>query len=195
MRHALARCYGGLNALIPIQKDVYVEYRVRRKTRGSDIFIRVMLVLLLMILFTMSFLLSPLMGSLAFIAYGITAFGFVYAWKFQKKLSIEYEYIFTNGSLDIDKILGKEERKRLYTVECKDMEFFEPYRPEKLESQKFDRRGFPCFSPADPNLYCFAYRDRTAGRSLVCINVSDELRGAISDAYERANRFPSLKNR
>jgi len=36
----------------------------------------------------------------------------------------EYEYIFTNGSLDIDKIIGKRSRKRLVSAECENFTSF-----------------------------------------------------------------------
>ena len=36
--------------------------------------------------------------------------------------NIEYEYAFTNGELDIDKIMSKSKRKRILTVSVKDFE-------------------------------------------------------------------------
>lgn len=39
----------------------------------------------------------------------------------------EYEYIFTNGELDIDKIIAKRKRKRLVTVEVKSLSDFGKY--------------------------------------------------------------------
>lgn len=35
------------------------------------------------------------------------------------EMEIEYEYIFTNGDLDIDKIIAKKKRKRLITVQAR----------------------------------------------------------------------------
>lgn len=35
--------------------------------------------------------------------------------------SVEYEYIVTNGTVDIDKIIGKRERRRILSFECKDI--------------------------------------------------------------------------
>lgn len=60
-------------------------------------------------------------------AFGLGAIGFalgcglVYGgfW-LVKRYDIEYEYIFTNGDLDIDKIMGASTRKRLITVKIAD---------------------------------------------------------------------------
>lgn len=39
------------------------------------------------------------------------------AFRLSKKLVVEYEYAFTNGELDVDKIIGKSKRKRLCSVQ------------------------------------------------------------------------------
>jgi len=36
--------------------------------------------------------------------------------------NIEYEYIITNGDLDIDRIVNQRSRKRVFTANCKDFE-------------------------------------------------------------------------
>ncbi len=48
--------------------------------------------------------------------------------------SIEYEYIITNGEMDIDKIIGKRKRKRMITLDLKSAEDFAPYPPEEDKS-------------------------------------------------------------
>lgn len=46
--------------------------------------------------------------------------------------SIEYEYIVTNKDLDIDRIKGKKNRKRLITVDLESAEFFGEYSERNL---------------------------------------------------------------
>lgn len=48
--------------------------------------------------------------------------------------NIEYEYIITNGEMDIDKIIGKRKRKRMITLDLKSAEDFAPYPPEEDKS-------------------------------------------------------------
>ena len=53
----------------------------------------------------------------------IIAVGAIYlAYMLVKRTNIEYEYIFTNGSFDIDVIYAKSSRKRIFSAECKDFE-------------------------------------------------------------------------
>lgn len=166
-----------------VRKDVYVEARFKRKSGGREIVIVIGLVLMILILFALSVLLGDMMGNYAFISWAILAFAVVYAWKFGKKLNVEYEYTFTNGDLDIDKVIAKEDRKHRYSVKCEDMEFFEPYdNPAKYAGMKFDRIAYPCTSKNDKGLYCFAFKEKTYGRCLVVINMTDELREAVENA-------------
>ncbi len=48
--------------------------------------------------------------------------------------NIEYEYIITNGEMDIDKIIGKRKRKRMITLDLKSAQDFAPYPPEEDKS-------------------------------------------------------------
>ncbi len=45
---------------------------------------------------------------------------------------IEYEYAFTNGELDIDKIIAQRKRKRVFSASCRDFEAFGKLDSEKL---------------------------------------------------------------
>jgi hypothetical protein len=44
----------------------------------------------------------------------------------KKKLYVEYEYVFTNGEIDIDKILEMKKRSRVLTFNVKDIELLAP---------------------------------------------------------------------
>ena len=46
--------------------------------------------------------------------------------------NVEFEYAFTNGKLDIDKIIAQRKRKRLFSANCRDFEAF-----GKLDSKNF----------------------------------------------------------
>lgn len=58
----------------------------------------------------------------------LIGFGLLYgAWFLAQHFSIEYEYILTNGDLDIDKITAKRTRKRLCTIKCSEIESIAKY--------------------------------------------------------------------
>lgn len=43
-----------------------------------------------------------------------------------KELDLEYEYLFVNGDLDIDKIMAKSKRKRIFSMTVEDLELLAP---------------------------------------------------------------------
>lgn len=58
------------------------------------------------------------------------------AYKISSLLNIEYEYIITNGTLDIDKIVNKSKRVRLTSVELSTVSVLEKYNPNKNYGDK-----------------------------------------------------------
>ena len=47
-------------------------------------------------------------------------------------LNLEYEYLFVNGDLDIDKIMNKSKRKRVFSMNVADMEVLAPVNAGEL---------------------------------------------------------------
>ena len=43
-----------------------------------------------------------------------------------RSMDVEYEYLFVNGSLDIDKIMAKSRRKNMFSMEMTDLEMMAP---------------------------------------------------------------------
>lgn len=44
--------------------------------------------------------------------------------------NIEYEYIVTNGNMDVDKIIARKRRKKVLSINAKDFEYFAPLTQE-----------------------------------------------------------------
>ncbi|MCL2546656.1 MAG: DUF6106 family protein [Oscillospiraceae bacterium] len=59
-------------------------------------------------------------------------------YRFYQNFHVEYEYIFTNGELDIDRIIYKKRRKRLLTIDVQAFELLAPMR--KAYAQEFEQR-------------------------------------------------------
>jgi hypothetical protein len=49
--------------------------------------------------------------------------------------NVEYEYIVTNGDLDIDMIVAKRKRKRIFSANCKEFEIVAPVRSSSFSQQ------------------------------------------------------------
>ena len=55
------------------------------------------------------------------------AAGFVYlGYRLIASRNVEFEYIVTNGDLDIDKITAQRKRKRIFSASCKEFEILSP---------------------------------------------------------------------
>ena len=72
---------------------------------------------------------------------------------FWKRLSyIEYEYIYCNGELDIDRIAGMESRKRFISIDVRDMEILAPSGASALQPYQ-NLKVYDCSSNTGAHTY------------------------------------------
>jgi len=109
--------------------DIFLEKIVRRKKTilDSAIIAGIIILALLVIMISSSF--SFLRSIEPFLIVGI---GYL-AYMFIRNRNIEYEYIVTNGDLDIDMIIAQRKRKRIFSASCKDFDVV-----AKLNSEQYD---------------------------------------------------------
>ncbi len=137
--------------------DVYYEHITEIRKTPKDILFLIILWLLVLVFCVAAFLfigLSPLFLILCAAAiYG----GVVLT----KKLNVEFEYIFTNGEIDIDMITAKSDRKRMTTFNAKDIVRVEKYNKENPLSrrEKIEKANVYC-NKDDNDLYTFLIKRR-----------------------------------
>lgn len=109
--------------------DIFLEKIVKKKKTMTDyaiiagiIFLSILLVLVILSFKFLGSLVPLLLVGICYIAYILI-----------RNRSIEYEYILTNGDLDIDMIIAERKRKRIFSGTCKDFEMI-----AKLTSGKYD---------------------------------------------------------
>ncbi len=117
--------------------DIFCEYLVKKKS-SSDNLKRVGLVFLCVFVCVFSAYLgifTPLMKYIWLVPpiWGMVIYGTRY---FSKKFSVEYEYIFTNGQLDVDIIMGRERRKNMVSIHCRSIEYMAPYNGSNMSERK-----------------------------------------------------------
>lgn len=78
------------------------------------------------------------------------------AFKLYSRLSIEYEYIITNSTMDIDKIIAKSSRKRMISFDLSAVQRIEKY-SDKLPADLINKCFFAC-NPKDENTYILIYK-------------------------------------
>lgn len=67
----------------------------------------------------------------------VSAAGAVVCYFSKKQLYVEYEYIYTNGAVDIDKILDKNKRKRAVSFNVSDVELIAPMESDQINNSNF----------------------------------------------------------
>jgi len=94
--------------------DFYTEQLVKRQKASSTTLIKAILIILTVLSVVLIFMIPfGIIGPVIMIALDVFLF---------RSMDVEYEYLFVNGSLDIDKIMAKSRRK----MEMTDLEMMAP---------------------------------------------------------------------
>ncbi len=99
--------------------DSYAEAAVKRKDTMLTMVLRVFLVFLVFI----CFLLVTLQSGIFLVIGAILIVGIIYVFP---RLNIEYEYIYCDGQLDFDKIMGNSKRKTIKRIDFEQVEMMAP---------------------------------------------------------------------
>ncbi len=104
--------------------DIFLEYIVSRKKGIKEILKIVGIILAMMVLlYGCTFLLITPFASISFVLAAAVVYGAYYLITAQ---NVEYEYIVTNGELDVDRIVHRRKRKRLLTVHSRTFDIVAP---------------------------------------------------------------------
>jgi len=98
--------------------DTFIEKIVAKKKDMRDSLIITGIILGVVILISVVFVV-PVVKSLWLVVDAAIIYG---AYRLITSLNIEFEYIVTNGDLDIDKIISQRKRKRIFSASCKDFD-------------------------------------------------------------------------
>ena len=158
--------------------ESYVEVMVQRKPSGAMLFLKYLLIGLAAVLFFASFIFSNFAIILA-IACGVGAyFVGMYA-------SIEYEYLYLDKEITIDKVMNKSKRKRVGVNQVDKMEILAPLKSYHLDSFKNRQvkeldysSGIAC---QPETRYCFYYE----GSQKIIFEPNDELIKLVKNVAPR----------
>ena len=156
--------------------DVFFEQIIEIKKTAKDyILLAALWLLVLAVAAAIMFFVFPFIGPIAL--FPILAIGFG-AYKLSMTFFIEYEYIITNGTLDIDKIIAKNSRKRMASFEISNVESLSKYNPQKKASGNYERVVFAC-NKQDPNAYEMIISKEGIGKQYIVFSPNDKIKGAI----------------
>ena len=93
--------------------DFYTEQLVKRQKASSTTLIKAILIILTVLSVVLIFMIPfGIIGPVIMIALDVFLF---------RSMDVEYEYLFVNGSLDIDKIMAKSRRKNMFSMEMPEL--------------------------------------------------------------------------
>ena len=105
-------------------KETYAEAGVKQRGTVKTMAIRIGLILLLFL----SMMISQL-ASFLYILPALVLVGVIYIFP---KLSLEYEYIYVDGQIDFDRIMGGAKRKTVLRVDLENVELVAPSDSDEL---------------------------------------------------------------
>ncbi|MDF2567869.1 MAG: hypothetical protein K0R90_1325 [Oscillospiraceae bacterium] len=163
--------------------DIFREHLVKKSSSTSDIIKKIGIVILAVILFLFFFGLSFILPRISFILVA-ASIGVAYgAYFLITGLNVEYEYILTNGEIDVDKITAQRKRKRLITVHAKTFDEFGIYRPEEHANRQYDNRILS-FADLDSAYYA-AFKHPTFGNALLIFNPDERILNGVKAALSK----------
>lgn len=121
------------------------------------------------------FYLTGYLGSFAF----LLSFGAIFgAFKLSTRFNTEYEYIVTNGTMDIDKIINKSSRKRVLSFELSGVTEIEKLNAARISRINPKELCVAC-NMKDENAYLMVSSVEGKGTSYLVFAPDERLRGAI----------------
>ncbi|MDO4522579.1 MAG: DUF6106 family protein [Eubacteriales bacterium] len=108
--------------------DLYTELIVKRKMTAADSIKKYLLLTATAVAAVLTLLTGlSIVFLLATIALGVADYFVI------PTLDVEFEYLYVNGELDIDKIMSKQKRKRAYSTDISELELLAPSRSHALD--------------------------------------------------------------
>ncbi len=151
--------------------ETYVELLVKKKTPIYMAFLKILTMMLAVCFVLVGTVLWPAL--IIGVVMGIAAY-FIYL-----NADVEYEYLYLDKELTVDKIMAKSKRKRIATFDMTKMEILAPIHSHHLDSYKNRKDKVMDFSSGEikqPDVRFAFYYD---GRSKVIIEPDEELFKAI----------------
>ena len=108
--------------------ETYVEWMVKKKAPAYMVLLKFVLIILTVCLVLVGMIFMPLM--LVGIAFGVAAY-FV-----NLHANLEYEYLYVDRELTVDKVMNKSRRKRVAVYEVGKMEILAPIKSWHLDNYK-----------------------------------------------------------
>lgn len=166
--------------------DVFVEQIVKKRNTGKDMAIIALIIVGgLLLAFIFAFILPVLIPQL-FTIFLLLMVGTVFgAYWLITNLNVEFEYAVTNGDLTIDKIIHRRKRKRIITLDAKDIERLGKYKVSEHAQKHYDRRIVTARDENEEDCWYIAMRHRKFGNILLTFSPDERVLNSLKPFIKR----------
>ena len=148
--------------------DLYSELLVKKKRTAKDNLIKYGLIGLTALLASAGLFLMPVL-LIAAIVVGVVSYFII------PGTDLEFEYLFVNGELDIDKIMAKTKRKKVKTLNLQEADLMAPLNSHRMDYYNGNQKlKVLDFSSGDPEHKRYAIIMRDGGETCKIIIEPDE---------------------
>ncbi len=170
--------------------DVFLEYLLDKKSTSADILKKVGIVIAAFVVMLIVINVFALFGQFMLTYVPLALAAIVYgAYVLMRNFNIEYEYIFTNGELDIDVIKSRKVRKRLTSLSTKNIELMarkeNSIYKRDFESEAIAKKYDAVFDPAKGGIFCAIY-NVDGVRTMLTFQPPEKLAEAMKKMNPRA---------
>lgn len=152
--------------------DTFFEQLVPIKKNAKAIILMVLIWILALFISVFLFLFLREMSLI--LVFG-TCFG---AYKLSSMLNLEYEYIITNGILDVDKITNKSSRKRLLSLDLRTVTRLEAFSPVSISNIDKKKLTISC-NKQDNNALLLVAESEGKSSSYLVFSPDERLRSCL----------------
>jgi len=129
--------------------DAIYEHIVARKSSPLDLVKKIAIILLLVLIFIITFFILHTFAFLVMLILGFLTHVFIFS-----KINKEYEYTLLNHDMDVDVIYSRQKRKRILSFDYQKAEIIAPRNSPRLRSFNIEKTYD--FSSGDPTEKAFA---------------------------------------
>lgn len=157
--------------------DTYVEWIVARKSKPTDILIKGVSIGATVVLLVIGLM------SLPFLVAGVIAG--VLCYLFLPNLDLEYEYLYIDKTIQIDKIMSKQKRKRVAEYELDKMEIFAQEKAYQLDEYKNRKMTVRDYSSGDESHSRYIMILNDGETKKLILEPNEEMVKSIKNMYPR----------
>ena len=163
--------------------DIFLEQIVKQQKSVKQI-VRNCLIILVGLIIACALLpfslFRPNYGPFVFLVFAGVLY---YTWYIVSGLNLEFEYIFTNGDLDVDKISNKRKRKRMTSIRISKISLFSEFDAAKFDKKAFDVVYEAAQSVQSEQNYMIQYANRKDKKCVLIFTPNEKLVEAIRKYY------------